>query len=208
MTPVEEKTTALIKGITSGQIGRLLDRFSECCRINRQLLPKDAVQEVLEEEGNTLSREMFEVFLAHVERHVNTIVIRVHVNRHRTPKEALDATKCRQYTGSAVFSMSNGEGDDVEVVFFKVGRSIDEEELEKEYEARGLKPADAYSVAAVNEANPDFSIGHPNGTHWKDAQERWCFIAFSRWGGEESVDVEINNHTRAWNHNWWLAGRK
>lgn len=197
-----EKTIA---PITAGQIRRAADRFSERCHINESSLPKDSVQEVLEDEGDVLAQEMFEVFRARVERHTNTIVRLVAVNRNRTPQEALDATGRKQYTdASVVSSMPKGEGDKAEIFFFKVGRFASDDELEEEFESRGFKPADPYSLAAVNEADPAFADEHPNGTHWKDAQGKWCYTTFDCWSAERYVGVY--RHDGDWGDGWWFAG--
>lgn len=138
------------------------------------------------------------------------IVRRVRVNRTRTGQEALDASGRKQYTDrSVVDSMPKGEGDEVEVVFFKPDLSerdgrISDDDLEKEFELRGLKPADPYSVAAGNEADPAFADEKPHGTHWKNADGKWCFAAFHRWDGERSVGVY--RHDSVWDGFWWFAG--
>ena len=140
----------------------------------------------------------------------NLIVRKVKVNRHRYQQEAIEATGRKQYTDRKVVdAMPKGEGDEVEVVFFKPDLSqrnglITDDDLEKEFELRGLKPADPVSVAAVNEADPAFADEKPNGTHWKDADGKWCYIAFDRWcGGERGVHVYRGSR---WAAHWWFAG--
>ena len=191
--------------ITAGQISRAADRFSERCRVNASSFSKDTVQVVLEDEGDALAQEMFEVFRARVERRANTIVRRVPVNRNRTPQEVLDATEQKQYTTNSVVNlMPKGEGDEAEVHFFKLGRFVSDADLDKEYESRGLKPADAYSLAAVNESDPAFADEHPNGTHWENADDKWCYSAFSRLGDDRRV--RVGQDYGGWNDRWWFAG--
>lgn len=191
--------------ITKEQVGRIADRFSAKCFKHDTTLLKDAVQMVLEDEGDALAQDLFEVFRARVERRANMIVRRVPVNRNRTPQEALDATSRRQIIkDSIVQSMSKGKDHWVEVVFFKVGRFITDADLEKEYKSRGLKPADPYSLAAVNEADLAFADEHHNGTHWKDADNKWCYSSFSIYRNERELFVE---HSEApWDESWWFAG--
>ena len=87
----------------------------------------------------------------------NMIVRRVLVNRKRTGQEAIDATDCVQFTDRKVVdSMPQGEGEEVEIYFFEVNHYVDNDP-DKEYESRGLKPADPYSLAAVNEADSVFT---------------------------------------------------
>lgn len=138
------------------------------------------------------------------------IVRRVRVNRARSPQEALDATGRKQYTDHKVVdSMPRGEGDEVEVVFFKPdlsdkGDHISSDDLKKEFEKRILEPADPYSLAAVNEADPAFADEHPNGTDWKNADGQWCFATFYRWDRERRVTVNLVDYD--WLDFWWLAG--
>lgn len=201
-----ETTTMPPSFITAGQIGRVADRFSERCRINALSLPRDSVQAVLENEGDVLAQEMFEIFRSRVERRTNLIVCRVFVNRTRTFQEMLNATGRKQYTNNNVVkTMPQGEGDEVEVVFFRLGRYISDDDLEKEYELRGLKPADPYSQAAVSEADPAFADEHPNSTHWKDSSGNWCFSAFRQWSGVRGVYIFPRND--GWTDvRWWFAG--
>ena len=138
------------------------------------------------------------------------IVRRVKVNRARSPQEAIEATgraQCLDY--KVVKAMPRGEGDEVEVVFFKPDLSshngfVSDDELEKEFELRGLKPADPISVAAVNEADPAFADKKSHSTHWKDAKGNWCYATFIRSGGEREVNVSRDGG--GWGDFWWFAG--
>jgi hypothetical protein len=87
---------------------------------------------------------------AHAVQHGEDIVFRVSVNRNHAPQEALNATGRNQYlTGSVVNSMPKGEGDKVEVHLFELKRFVSDDDLEKEYESRGLISADPYSILAL-----------------------------------------------------------
>jgi hypothetical protein len=137
---------------------------------------------------------------------VSDLIIRsVDVNRNRTPQEAITATGRVQYVNNDVVnSMRHGKGNTKKVVFFKVSRFISDDDLEKEYELRGLVPVDPYSLATVNEEDPAFADTHPNATHWKDSNGKWCFAAFSRWGGGRLVRVHRGG--AGWRGDWWFAG--
>ena len=78
-------------------------------------------------------------------------------------------------------------------------------DLEKEYALRGLIPADPYSLAAVNEADPAFADKYPNGTQWKDASGNYCCAFFDRWRGGRRVSVRWRG--RAWGADWWFPVR-
>lgn len=105
-------------------------------------------------------------------------------------------------------AMPRGEGKKVIVSFFSVPREISDEELAAEYEKKNLVPADAYSLAMVNQLNSDFSRICPNATHWKDASGVWHFLVF-RWHFARRF-LDINRHIRPWKAAhplpWWYAG--
>lgn len=136
---------------------------------------------------------------------VNLLTRTVTPDRSRSPQAMLDATGRRQYIDKAVVAaMPRGTGETVEVVLFTLVRFVSDAELEKEYGLRSLIPADPYSLAAVNEADPTFADSHPNGTHWKDADGNWCFATFDGWGGERRV--RVYRHGSGWHDRWWFAG--
>ena len=189
--------------ITVGQAGKLYDVFvAALCKSG---LPKEPSQQVIEHHGVQVVDEMVAVFRKHVEAISNTIVRHVSVNRSRTPQKALDATGRKQYTNeSVVATMPQGKGDEADVDFFKLDRYVSDADLDKEYELRGLKPADPFTLAAVNEADPAFADKYPNGTHWKNADGEWCYLTFSRWGVERYVDCRRDGLD--WDVYWWFAG--
>lgn len=134
----------------------------------------------------------------------NMIARIVAVNRTRTPQEAFEATGPTQYAEREVVdTMPRGEGEEKEVFFFKLDRYVSDDDLDKEFELRGLKPADPYSLSAVNEADPAFADEHPNGTHWQDIKGRWCFATFDGWRDERRVHVGLGG---VWRGPWWFAG--
>lgn len=188
--------------LTPGQIAKISEVLAAALR--KSELSKDPVQKVIEEQGDQLVAEMVAVLRRRVEAISGIIVRRVVVNRTRTPQEAIGATRRKQYTtDSVVETMPRGEGEDAEVHFFNLGRYVTDAELDKEYELRGLKPADPYSLAAVNEVDTAFADERLNGTHWKDAKGKWCFAAFNRWHGERGVVVDRGD---GWDGDWWFAG--
>jgi len=189
--------------MTDGQIEKATDIFRNTLRKHRKEFGTKPVQDVL---GlRTLGTDLLAPFRKCVEAVSNLIVRVVQVVRSRTPQEALDATGRAQYTDKPVVAaMPKGEGEQAEVVFFNLGRYVSDDDLEKEYEARGLKPADPYSLAAVNEADPAFADEKPNSTHWKDSEGKWCYAAFYRGVGERGLSVRRGD--RGWVDSWWFAG--
>ncbi len=195
--------------MTEKQVERAVEIFRAQLRKHAPELSSDAVQHVFGQ--SELGREWLEVLRTRVEAISNLIVRLVKkVNRSCSPQEMLDATGRKQYTDRKVVdSMPHGEGDEAEVVFFKPDLSerdgyISDDDLEKEYELRGLIPADPYSVARVNTDDLTFADEKPHGTHWKDADGKWCFAAFVLWGDGRSVGVSRDGS--GWGDGWWFAG--
>ena len=203
VTPMETKplTPPEVIVMTDGQIDKATDIFRSQLRKHRGELPSDPVQLALGQPE--LGTELLAVFRKRVEAVSNMIVRHVRVDRGRKPQQVLDATGRVQHTDkSVVATMPRGEGDEVDVCFFKVGRYISDADLEKEYELRGLKP-DPYAQAQVNGDDPAFADEYPNGTHWKGDKGRWCFATFGRSLGERFVDV---NRDGGWGAYWWFGG--
>jgi len=194
--------------MTDGQIENAVGKLRDAMRKHRCEITSDVAQQVLGVEN--LGMMMFTPFRERAEAVSNLIVLTAKVNRSRSQQEAIEATGRVQYTDREVVdSMPKGEGDEVEVVFFKLDLSnrrgfISDDNLEKEFELRGLKPADPISVAAVNEADPAFADQRPHSTHWKNADGKWCCAAFNRWGVGRRVLVGRGGG--GWGDGWWSAG--
>jgi hypothetical protein len=194
--------------MTDGQIENAVNKLRDAMRKHRREITSDVAQRVLGVEN--LGMMMFTPFRQRAEAVGNLIVRTTKVNRSRSQQEAIEATGRVQYTDRKVVdAMPKGEGDEVEVVFFKPDLSqrnglISDDDLDKEYELRGLKPADPISVAAVNEADPAFADEEPHGTHWKDAKGNWCYATFNRFSGKRKVYVFRNIY--GWSDCWWFAG--
>ena len=189
--------------ISAGQVGKIQEDLGAALR--KSGLLREPVQQVIENQSAALNAELVAVVRKYVEMVSNIIVRRVPVNILRTPQQALDATGHKQYTNNdVVAAMPKGAGGEVEVHFFKLDRYISENDLEDEYASHGLKPADPYSLAAVNEADPAFADEHPNGTHWKDAKGKWCFAAFDRW--DDGRELSVDRYDNDWLDYWWFAG--
>ena len=196
--------------MTDGQIENAVNKLRDAMRKHRSEITLDVAQQVLGVEN--LGMMMFTPFRECAEAVSNLIVRTAKVNRGRSQQEAIEATGRAQYTDRKVVdSMPKGEGDEVEVVLFKPEPweytqpgYITDDDLEKAYERRNSKPADPYSVAAVNEADPAFADEKPHGTHWKDAKGNWCYATFYRWNVKRKVNV--NRNGGGWLDKWWFAG--
>lgn len=196
------------KTMTAGQIDKAVANYRALLEKHSRDFNTGAVQKVLGQ--SELASEQFAVFRRRVEALSNLIVRKVPVNRNRSQQEALNATNRAQHTDRKVVdAMPKAEADEVEVVFFKPDLSernglISDDDLEKEFELLGLKPADPISVAAVNEADPAFADERPHGTHWEDAEGNWCYAAFNSYRDERGVDVRRS--VADWPDSWWFAG--
>ncbi len=188
--------------ITTGQIAKFLEL--QLAALRKSELPSEPTQQVLESQGGVLANEFVALVRKRVEAVSNMIVRRVKVNRSRTPQEALDATGRKQYTDRKVVNaMPRGKGGETDVYFFPGRHGMSDDELRKLYDFHGLAP-DSYAQAAVNEADQAFADEHPNGTHWKDEDDKWCYATFYQWrGGERGVAVARG---RDWNGYGWFAG--
>ena len=196
------------KTMTDGQINKMVASYRALLERHSKEFDAEAVQRVLGQ--SKFMDEQLAVLRRRVEAVSNLFVRKVKVNRNHSPREALDATGRVQHTDrNVVDKMPKAVADEVEIVFFKPDLSerdgyISDDDLEKEYELRDLMSADPISVAAVNEADPDFADKTPHGTHWKDADGKWIFVTFYRWEGKRKVDV--SHYVYGWFDDWWFAG--
>jgi hypothetical protein len=81
---------------------------------------------------------------------------------------------------------------------FTIGKYISDDDLEKEYQSRGLVPAHPEDILS------SWKDEEYIGTHWKDADGKWCCAAFSRWDGERRV--RVNRYDYDWSVDWFFAG--
>ena len=197
-------STMTTSTMTDRQIERAVEIFRAQLRKHATEFPSLAVQQVFGQPE--LGPEWLAVLRTRVEAISNLITRRAKVNRTRKAQVALDATGRRQYTDeNVVNTMPNGEGEEVEVVFFNLDRYVSDADLDKEYELRGLKPADPYSLAAVNEADSAFADERSNATHWKNSNGKWFYAAFFQWRGVER-GVVVDRFDFGWDGLWWFAG--
>jgi hypothetical protein len=205
------KTMTPSESISAGQIGQIQDRLGTALR--QSGLPNASTQDVLKTkgEGDQMIAEMVGVVRKFVEAKASEVVRRVKVNRTQTPMQAIDATGRNKYVDEQVVAtMPAGEGEEVDVVFFKPRPDeytrpgfMSDDDLERALDRRGLK-SDPRAQAKANEEDPAFADERPNGTHWKDVNGKWCFATFNRWLDRRRVHV--NRFDDDWNDYWWFAG--
>ncbi len=192
---------------TGDQIEHLMDMIRQ--RLKGRKLTLGEVQYIIQNGGRYLSimDEAVDVLVGRVRSDVsNTIVHMVrNIRRSRTVEEAVNATGRAKYVNNSVLAtMPVGQGsEDVELVYFKLGRYIQAEDLEREYEARGFRP-DPQAQMADNEADPSFADDHPNSCFWDRDGQVSSFAAFYRWGDGREVLVGRSDDGRV--DRWWFAG--
>jgi hypothetical protein len=198
-------TMTASKLMTDGQIETAVNHLRDAMRKHRSEIGSDAAQQVLGTEN--LGMMMFSPFRERAEAVSKMIIRKVDkVDRTKLPCEVLAATGRNQYVDrDVVNAMPHGSGEGAEVIFFKTDLSakdgyISDDDLEKEYALRGLVPADPYSQAAVNQADPAFADKCPNGTHWKDKDGNWCYSAFHLW--RDGRSVRVHRRSRRWDVHW------
>ena len=204
-----QSMTPSTEAISNSQIGKIADLLSAGLR--KSGLQNKPTQQVIENQGGQLVKGLINVVREFVEAVSNWIIRQVKVDRTKTPKDVIDATDRTQYVDKEVLAtMPKGEGDEAEIVFFKLDLSerngrISDDDLEKEFELRGLKSADGYSLAKVNEDDPAFANTYPNCTHWKDGNGKWSYLAFLQWD-DDKRRVYVYRSDSRWAGFWWFAG--
>jgi hypothetical protein len=194
--------TMTTSGMTEGQINRACEIFRAQLAKHESKLSSDAVQLVFGQPE--LGPEWLAVLQKRVEAVSNMIVRRVCVNRNQTPQQLLDATGRVQETyKTAVATMPRGEGEEVEVFFFKASHYLSDSEVEKEFARHGLKP-DPYAQSQVNIDDPVFADDHPNVTQWKDDGGHWCYLIFCRFISDRRVSIQLGNGGLG--PRWWYGG--
>ncbi|MBK7143339.1 MAG: hypothetical protein IPH75_14790 [bacterium] len=196
-------TTIITSAMTDEQVNGGVEILLVQLKRNQRELSFEAQQFVF---GHSDLESLWSELLNQSARAIsNMLVCQVKADSTRSAQAALDATRRKQYTNKdIVASMPRSEFEKNTVFFFNIGRSIGDMELDHEFAVRNLIPADAFSLAAVNEADPTFADQYPNGTHWRDTSGNWCFARFNRWGIERDVDVFCNED--GWEDFWWFAG--
>ena len=170
--------------ITAGQIGKICEILS--AKLRKSGLRNYFIQYLLQNVGEELATDLLQVVKDHVAKATfATTFVRVKVNRQRSPQEALIATGRGSWDDEIINNMPRGEGEEVDLVIFGTDWrdcwvNHTDEDVAREYEIRGLKPADPYSLSAYHEKNRSGDTA----THWKDDEGRWCRMIFDDYDSE------------------------
>ncbi|MFA6416078.1 MAG: hypothetical protein WCW56_01170 [Candidatus Paceibacterota bacterium] len=192
---------------TGEQVEHIMDMWRR--RLNSRKLTLAEAQHIIQNGGQYLPimDKAADVLVDQVRSDTQNTIIRMvrNVQRNRSAEQAINATGRTKYVDSSVLaSMPVGSGpEEVELVYFKLGRYVGNEELEREYDVRGLRP-DPQAQSADNEGDPSFADDHPNGCLWGRDGRVASFVAFGRWfGGRE---VSVDRVDCGWFGRWWFAG--
>jgi len=192
--------------ITLGQIAKIQENLGAGLRKSGIL--KDAMQMALQYNGPAIIRAMVEAVRKCAERFRYMIVRHVTVDRNQNPFDALKETGCNLYVFNyLVETMPKGNGTEVDVFFFKLGYPVDNVGLENEYELRGFKPADPYSLVKANKDDHTLADKHPNCTYWRNSKGEMCLISFDQWrSGNRDVGIRYSDNKSLWSEYQWFAG--
>ncbi len=204
---VKKFVTPSVNTITAEQICQIQGMLGSALR--RSGFLSESVHRVVSSEGEKVIEEFLTSFRKRLEaidggmivRHVKDVV-------GDTFRTILEKTGRKLFmTESVVVAVLREEDPVTAVYFFKLdlmGGCISDDELEKEYAQRNLRPASPYALAAVNQAEPEFADLKPNCTHWKDKDNNWCYIAFRR--SRDVRRVRVGRDNDSWSDGWFFAG--
>ena len=197
MIPSEQQVT------TAGQINKAVANYRALLEKHAGEFQAETVQTVLGMQE--LASEMFALFQKRVEMVSNIIRRAVKVDRTKTAAQVVDATgRIKWYIDEEVLAEMPLEGlakDRVE--FFELDYDQTVDELDREYEAHGLRP-DPAAVAQVMADDPAFADERPVAVQWRDKRGRACYAIFGRGGGRRGVDVRRRGSR--WYRHYRFAG--
>lgn len=189
--------------MTDDQVNKLVEQFRAQVTKHASEISSEAAQVALGTKG--LAVEMFAPFRKRAEAVSGMIFRRTTVDLSSSAQNAIKATgRAMHLNDSVVATMPRGVSTEVDVHFFRLGCYVSCADLLKEYELRGLEPADPFSLAAVNQTDPAFADSRPNGTQWTDTKGNFCYALFNRWDGERGVLVRRLGGD--WPDGCWFAG--
>jgi hypothetical protein len=141
----------------------------------------------------------------HVEMVSNFVTRHVRVDRSLTPAQAIEATgRVRGYVDEQVLTDIPTEGrDEDDQVVFELGYDPTVDELDREYEDRGLCP-DPMGTTKLMADDPAFADERSLVVQWRDSKGRACYAIFGRWPGERLVGVNRSDY--GWSRSSRFAG--
>ena len=184
----------MLASMTDGQIDDLANKLRDAARKHREEFPREVTQEVLR--SKNIGMQLLTTFRTLVEQASKLIVRHVKVSRTLTPAQAIDGTgRTKWYIVEEVLAEMplDGKVED-DVVVFELNYDPTVDELDREYETRGLRP-DPAALSQLVTDDPAFADERPIAVQWRDKRNRACCAIFSEDGGGRFVYV------------FWLAYR-
>jgi hypothetical protein len=181
--------TPSVTPMTDGQIDKAVAHYRDALKKRRDDIGgSEEVQRVLGSDGYI--NEIVGVLRRHVAMVSNIIRRVVKVDRTKTAAEIIDATgRVKWYIDEEVLAEMPLDGREEDTVeFFELDYDPTVDELDREYEARGLRP-DLVAVAQAMTDDPAFTDERSVAVQWRDSQGRTCFAVFNRDVGERYVSV-------------------
>lgn len=189
--------------MTPDQIEDAVNKLRDAMRKHRTEISREVAQQVLGLAN--LGMMMFSPFRERADAITNMITRHVSVNRNRSPEDAIKATgRTPWYIDQEVLSEMPREGraeDDVFIFELDYDPTVDE--LDHEYEVRGLRP-DPYALAQAMADDPAIADERPVATQWRDKRGRACFAIFHRYGDGREVSVYWLGN--GWGRSYRFAG--
>ena len=136
---------------------------------------------------------------------VKIITRTVKVDRSRTAAEVIDATgRVKWYIDQEALAEMplDGKSEDT-VEFFELNYDPSVDELDREYEARGLRP-DPAAVAQAMTDDPALADERPVSVQWRNSKGHACYAIFDRYGGKR--DVRVDRGDDGWDRDYRFAG--
>ena len=193
----------VLASMTDGQIEDLANKLRDAARKHREEFPREATQKALR--SKNIGMQLLATFRTLVEAASLTIRRKVAVDRSRTAAEMIEAANRHVVVlEEEVLLEMPMEGRDNDVVeFFTLGYDCSAEELEDEYEVRGLRPDPAAVIQAMIE-DYFFADEHTVAVQWRDHRGRACCIRF--FGGDASRGMQVMWWWHRWNQGDLFAG--
>lgn len=119
------------------------------------------------------------------------------INKTITARQALENTKRTLYVNDKVLDSAPKNKGDNKVEFFKLNHSVTTQELQDEYDKRGLIPADIWEMSVLEDSYDKYA------TQWKNKEGIWCCAFVGRWSVERRVDVRRDVD---WDDSCWFGG--
>jgi len=172
----------------------------------------DAMRSALREPE--LAEEMVRVLRRRIGACGKVVVRHVRVDRSVSCETLLKRTGRTVLTRNkqVVLDAPVGSGDETDVYLFELDHFIEDDfDLDREYEIRGLKASDFYSLEAVIRNDQTLSERGRGtvATHWQDSSGLWCFAAFSTEFNDCERFVQVDRRVPGgWSGKWIFAGIK